>query len=444
MTDFVTCPQRQIDRSPMSRGQWLAVALAVFLNGLDGYDAASISFAAPGLMAEWKLAPDALGWVLSMELIGMGFGSLMFGNLADRFGRRLTIIVCLVIMSVGMGGAIIASDVLQLSVVRLLTGLGIGGMMSSLAAIVSEHSNARHRSLVLSMMVVGYPMGLVVGGIVARNLLLVTHWSSVFVFGAVLTVIALPLAWLAIPESVAWLARARPARSVERINAVLRRFGHAPVSRLDEMEQSEVRGKAFLAILRPPLARSTILLTLAYFSHVSCLYFILKWIPSIVVTLGFSPSNGADVLVWTMCGAVASGPLFAIVANAISVRSATLITLAGSAISVTMFTRAGADLPSLITLGVVVGIFITAASIGFYSLLATAYPVELRATGTGFGIGVGRFGASIGPILGGVLFAEQYALPDVGLIMSAGSLLSLVFILSLSGVSSPKIETDCA
>lgn len=443
MTDFATCPQRQIDRSPMSRGQWLAVALAVFLNGLDGYDAASISFAAPGMMAEWKLAPDALGWVLSMELIGMGFGSLMFGNLADRFGRRLTILVCLVIMSAGMGGAIVASDVLQLSVVRLLTGLGIGGMMSSLAAIVSEHSNARHRSLVLSMMVVGYPMGLVVGGIVARNLLLVTHWSSVFVFGAVLTVMALPLAWFAIPESVAWLTRARPARAVERINAVLRRFDHAPVSRLGEMEQSEVRGKAVLAILRPPLARPTILLTLAYLSHVSCLYFVLKWIPSIVVTLGFSPSNGADVLVWTMCGAVASGPLFAVVANAISVRGATLITLVGSAISVTMFTRAGADLTSLIMLGVVVGIFITAASIGFYSLLATAYPVELRATGTGFGIGVGRFGASIGPILGGVLFAEQYALPDVGLIMSAGSVLSFVFIIALAGDSSPKIKMGC-
>ena len=428
----------------MSRGQWLAIALAVFLNGLDGYDAASISFAAPGMMAEWNLAPDALGWVLSMELIGMGIGSLMFGNLADRFGRRLTILVCLMIMTVGMGGAIVADDVFQLSAVRLLTGLGIGGMMSSLAAIVAEHSNARHRSLVLSLLVVGYPMGLVVGGIVARNLLLMTHWSSVFVFGAVLTAIALPLAWFLIPESVAWLARARPAGALERINAVLRHFGYAPVNGLGKTEPSGTRSKELLAILRPPLTRPTILLTLAYLSHVSCLYFILKWIPSIVVKLGFSPSNGVDVLVWTMCGAVASGPLFAVVANAISVRRATLITLAGSAISVAMFTRVGADFTALIALGIIVGIFITAASIGFYSLLATAYPVELRATGTGFGIGVGRAGASIGPIFGGILFAQQYSLSDVGLIMSAGSVLSLIFVMRLAGGSNPLRKADGA
>ncbi len=426
----------------MSREQWLAVGIAILLNALDGYDAASISFVAPGMMAEWKLAPDALGWVLSMELIGMGFGSLMFGNLADRFGRRPTILACLMIMTVGMGGAIVANDVLQLSAVRLLTGLGIGGMMSSLAAIVAEHSNARHRSLVLSLLVVGYPMGLVVGGVVARNLLLMTHWSSVFVFGAIMTAIALPLAWLLIPESVAWLARAQPGRALERVNRTLRRFGHVPVNSLGETEQSRAQRQELIAILRAPLARPTILLTLAYLSHVSCLYFILKWIPSIVVKLGFSPSNGVDVLVWTMCGAVASGPLFAVVANAISVRRATLFTLAGSAISVAMFTRAGADFTMLVALGIIVGIFITAASIGFYSLLATAYPVELRATGTGFGIGVGRAGASIGPVLGGILFADQYALSDVGLIMSAGSVLSFVFIIALARGADPKTGYD--
>lgn len=431
MGDFVTHPQHQIDQSPMSRGQWLAVAIAIFLNALDGYDAASISFAAPGITAEWKLGPGALGWVLSMELIGMGVGSLMFGNLADRFGRRPTILVCLVIMTIGMGGAIVADDVVQLLVVRLLTGLGIGGMMSALAAIVGEHSNARHRSLVLSLMVVGYPSGLVLGGIVARNLLLVSHWSSVFVFGAILTAIALPLAWFAIPESVSWLSRARPCGALERANAVLRRFGYLPVTNLGEIEQTGKLSNALLAILRPPLARTTILLTLAYLTHASCLYFVLKWIPSLVVKLGFSPSSGADVLVWTMCGAVASGPLFAVLANAISVRRATLVTLAGSAITVTLFTRVGADFSALIILGIIVGIFITAASIGFYSLLATAYPVELRATGTGFGIGIGRAGASIGPILGGILFAQHYALSDVGLIMSAGSALSIVFILAL-------------
>lgn len=438
MSSAATNPQETIDRSPMSRGQWLAVSIAILMYGLDGYDAGSISFAAPGLTAEWGLAPDAVGWLLSMELIGMGIGSLLFGNLADRFGRRPTILGCQIIMAVGMIGAALAGDVLQLSVVRVITGLGIGGMLPSIAAIVSEHSNERQRPLMLSLMFIGYPLGLVLGGVVARNLLEVSHWSSVFVFGAVITVVALPLVWLAIPESVAWLLRKQPKGAVERTNAVLRRFGHEPVETLAEVENSSPGKRTSFAILRRPLARITILLTLAYVAHVACLYFILKWIPPLVVGMGFTATNGADVLVWTMVGAATSGPIFALAAKLLSVRITTLAALAGSAISVALFTHAPANLPLLMALGASVGMLQTAAAVGFYAILAGAYPAELRASGIGFGVGVGRAGASLGPALAGILFVNGFALPLVGLIMAAGSLLSFAIILLLGKAPNPR------
>lgn len=431
MTDIAASPQARLDRAPMSRGQWLAVTVAIMMYGLDGYDAGSISFAAPGMTAEWGLAPNAVGWVLSMELIGMGIGSLLFGNLADRYGRRPTILGCQFIMILGMAGAAMAGDVVQLSAVRVLTGLGIGGMLPAIAAIVSEHSNERQRSLMLSLMFIGYPLGLVLGGLFARNLIQASHWSSVFTFGAAITAIALPLVWAAVPESVAWLARKQPDNAVARTNAVLRRFGHTPVATLAPVHNAASRSGGTFAILRPPLARVTILLTLAYVAHVTCLYFILKWVPPLVVGMGFTPTNGADVLLWTMVGATAAGPLFALATRMVPVRDATLVTLAGSAVSVWLFTHVDAGLHLLMALGSLAGLMMTSAAIGFYSLLATTYPAELRAGGIGFGIGVGRAGASLGPALAGILFASGFLLPQVGLFMGSGCILSLILILIL-------------
>jgi benzoate transport len=426
----MTSPTR-LDDAPMSRPQTAAVAVAILLNGLDGYDAASISFAAPGLAADWGLAPDLLGWVLSMELIGMAAGALFFGDAADRFGRRPTILACLAVMAVGMIGAALAGDVAQLSAVRVLTGLGIGGMISALTALVSEHSNGRRRALALALMVAGYSMGLVLGGIVARNLLLVADWRSVFVFGAAITVIALPLAWALVPETFAWLIGRRPANALARANEILRRFGHPALGWLPEMNAPPRRGNSFAAILRPPLVRATFLLTLAYSTHLACFYFILKWIPKLVVDLGLGAASGADVLVFTMIGGALAAPVFAMVANATSPRAATIGALACAFVAVNLFARTGADFGMLLAAGGAVGVFANSAAVGFYALLAASFPAELRATGVGFGMGVGRAGAALGPAAGGILFANGFELPAVGLIVSAGTLLSAFFILLL-------------
>ena len=146
------------------RGQWLAVLVTVGLNAMDGFDVLSISFASPGIAKDWGLAKDTLGWVLSMELIGMALGSVLLGGVADKIGRRPTILGCLLAMSVGMFGASRAGGVATLLVWRLLTGVGIGGMLASINAAAAELSNQRWRSLAVSLMVIGYPVGGVIGG----------------------------------------------------------------------------------------------------------------------------------------------------------------------------------------------------------------------------------------------------------------------------------------
>ena len=192
-------PRQRIETGAMHWRQMVAIALCVLLNALDGFDVLAISFAAPGIAAEWQVDRAALGVVLSMELFGMAAGSVLLGRVADRIGRRPVILACLAIMAAGMALAPLVGGIVTLSLVRLVTGLGIGGMLATTNAMVAEQANARSRSLAVTIMAAGYPLGAIVGGTIASALLAGGGWRDVFVFGAIVSAAFLPLAWWLLP-----------------------------------------------------------------------------------------------------------------------------------------------------------------------------------------------------------------------------------------------------
>src|SRR5690606_17184516 len=159
-----TNPIRVIDDNPMSWRQWVVVWIMVFLNALDGFDVLSSAFAAPGITEEWGIPRSELGVMLSAELVGMGFGSVLLGGLADKAGRKLAMLVCLVIMAVGMYMAHDAQDLWSLTIWRFITGLGIGGMLAATNAMTAETSSKSGRGLAMALYVIGYPVGGVIGG----------------------------------------------------------------------------------------------------------------------------------------------------------------------------------------------------------------------------------------------------------------------------------------
>jgi MFS family permease len=167
--------------------------------------------------SEWGIDRAALGFVLSAELAGMAVGSLLLGSLADRIGRRPTVLGCVTVMAIGMYMASTAHDVYTLSLWRVFTGLGIGGVLAAINAVAAEYSNAKNRNFSVSLMSVGYPLGAVLGGLVATELLKSGDWRPVFHFGAVVTAAFLPIIWFFVPESVSWLATKQPAGALERI-----------------------------------------------------------------------------------------------------------------------------------------------------------------------------------------------------------------------------------
>jgi benzoate transport len=416
-------PREIILRSPMGALQVVAVALCVGLCALDGFDVLSISFASPGIAADWRVDRAALGVILSAELIGMALGSAVIGGIADSFGRRPTILGCLVLMTLGMYLASIAGGITALLVYRFATGLGIGGMLASINAMTAEYSNLKRRNLAVTIMAAGYPGGAIIGGTIASMLLVSYDWRSVFVFGAVATGAFIPLVWFLMPESIEFLQHKRPPHALEHINRTLRRMGHETVPALPERAGKPPK-QSVLQLFSPGMARTTILFTLVYFAHIVTFYFYIKWIPKLVVDMGQAPSSAGGVLVWANVGGISGALVLGLLAQRFGVRGLVIGAMVGATIMVTLFGQAGADLGRLSMVAALAGFFTNGAIVGLYAMFAQSFPTELRAGGTGFVIGVGRGGAALAPMAAGFLFIAGATLPIVAAVMGSGSILA--------------------
>jgi len=423
-------PKSTIDNGPMRGWQWLAVAITIGLNGLDGFDVLSISFASPGIAREWGVDQAVLGWILSMELLGMAVGSIFLGGVADKIGRRPTILGCLVAMTIGMHFAGLAGSVNELLAWRLLTGLGIGGMLAAINAVAAEFSSNRCRSIAMSLMVIGYPIGGVLGGLAVQQLLAGGTWRDIFSFGAWATAAFIPLVWFFVPETPAFLDRRRPEGALAKVNKTLVRMGHAAVEALSPEEAGAPR-KSIADIFKPALIATTLLITFAYFAHITSFYFILKWVPKIVVDMGFEPKAAAGVLTWANVGGATGGAIFGLLAARFGLKVLTIITLAVSTGMIIWFGSGASDLGTLSLMVAATGFFTNSGVVGLYSLFAKVFPTHVRATGTGFAIGVGRGGAALAPVIAGYLFAAGFDLQTVAIVMGCGSLLAAVALVML-------------
>lgn len=381
--------------------QVVAVVVCIALNALDGFDVLAISFAAPGIAAEWGINRATLGVVLSIELFGMAAGSVVFGNVADRFGRKPTVIGCLVMMACGMFGAANAYTIPVLAVVRLLTGLGIGGMLASTSAIVAEVSNERRRNLNLSLNIAGYPAGVILGGSVATFLLSRSgNWRAVFEFGCLASAVALPLALL--------LPKLKPTRA------------EAPAT----LPLARLFGGGY--------AYATVLLTAAYLAQIMVFYYIQKWIPKIVVDLGHTAAEAGVVLVAANVGSLAGACLIGLAAQRYRVIPLIVGAMVAAFLCIVVFGFGGWSLQQMTAICAVAGLFVNAAVVGLYPLMGQIFPAELRATGIGFAIGVGRGGAALGPMAAGALFSSGYNLLEVSTVMGAGALVAAGVLLLLA------------
>ena len=427
----------------MSPLQIVAVALTVVLNALDGFDVLSISFASPDIAKAWSVDKAALGRLLSMELIGMMVGSVLLGGLADKLGRRPTILGCLTIMAIGMAMAAQAHGLTDLSIWRLLTGVGIGGMLAATNAAAAEFSNLKRRGLSLSLMAIGFPLGGVIGGQVVGALLKGGDWRQIFVFGAIATASLVPVVWFFMPETVTFLAQRRPADALGKINRVLIRLGRRAIAALPAPDPATPTA-TLSDLLKPPYLILSIILITGYFAHMVSFYFLIKWAPKIAVdALHVAPGMAAGVLTWANLGGAVGGGIFGLLTARFGLRGLTIVTLLGSSVMIAVYGLGQTSLTQMSLVAAATQFFANAGVVGLYSLAARTYPPELRGTGTGLMIGLGRGGAAVSPILVGWLFQQHFGLANTALTVAAGSLVAagiLAFLRPVSWATTPTGE----
>lgn len=351
-----------------------------FLAGLcEGYDLLVAAVTAPKFTPVFHLNPQQLGWVFSASTLGLFVGALIGGRLADRVGRRAVVIGSLLLLGVFSLAMALVSDVKALLALRFLTGLGLGGALPNILALTHESSRPHQAAMRVTMLGSSMPLG---GGLVAALLVAAPDldWRVVFAIGGLAPILVAIVMIFALPESRAFRERATPA----------------------------VRANVATALAGDRrLAASLLIWTASFFTAVA-LYLMINWLPVMLTTKGFGkPEVGAAIMVLTLGGA-ASG--FAFGALTRTRRRGLLygLTWIGMVVSVAGMALAPHDLKLACAASFGVGFFVSGGQFLLNGLAATLYPPQVRGTGVGFAVGIGRLGAVAGPLLaGGLLMAHR-------------------------------------
>jgi benzoate transport len=396
--------RQSIDEAPMTRFQWGAVAVCVLLNMLDGFDVLVMAFTGPSVSEEWDLSGSQLGLLLSAGLVGMAAGSMLVAPWADRFGRRPIVLGCLVVASAAMLLSSVSQSALQLGTLRVITGLGIGGILATSNVIAAEYASRRWRGLAVSLNSTGYALGATLGGLLAAVLIGNAGWRSVFLVGGIATGLAVPLVAWRLPESLDFLLVRRPARALERVNALAAKLGRPPLDSLPEPESApQGVGAGYKELLSPRLRRNTLVLWVVFFGIMAGFYFVTSWTPTLLVEAGLSATSGIAGGTLLNVGGMFGAALVGLLAARFALRSVLVSFLVITAALLAVFIAATAWLALALALGVVVGLFVNGCVAGLYAITPSVYDPAIRTTGVGTGLAIGRVGAILAPSIAGTL-----------------------------------------
>lgn len=381
-------------------GVVLLIALTVVLDGLDNQ---MLGLAAPALLHEWGLPRGVLGGIFALGFVGMALGTLGAGQIGDARGRRVALLLGVAVFGLATLVTGFVSAVWQLAALKMLAGVGLGGVPGTAAAMIAEFTVARWRSLAVTFGVVCVSIGGILGGTAAAEILPALGWRWLFwSSGAGTLVIALALVRL-LPESPGFLAR-HPARRAE-LAQVLGRLGEA----LPPAASRSTVAPPLTDLLRGDLARSTLGLSTAMLSGMFLVYLMFNWAPTMLAAQGFALRDTSLGLTFYNIGGTTGALLAALSIMGLGSRF-TLPTLAGLAVVVCAVLALapfhGEGLPMMIGLGLL-GLTGSAAQSAMFALGAHAFPLPLRARGMGLMGAAGRIGALVSALAGSWLVAGR-------------------------------------
>ncbi|MWV28188.1 MFS transporter [Aurantiacibacter rhizosphaerae] len=408
--------------------QIIAVGLCFLLNMLDGADLLVMSFVAPVLSDEWSIAPADLGIIFSASLAGMAGGCLLIAPLADRFGRRPLIICALAVVAVAMVISSQVHSVQAMVLARFVIGLGVGTIGVTMTAMASEFAPARYRDFAVGFVQAGWPFGSIITAFLTVALLPEYGWRMVLLMIGLLSLGLLVIALIVMPESLDFLLRRQPKNALERANKLGARLGHEPLDALPPKPDTANK-IGLLRLFDDGRMRSGIILWLAVALGYFVLYFVINWIPELTTRAGLPVDQaiyaGATYNLGAFLGTSAMGWL------AVRFALPRVISLFFFASAVAMLIFGNVSMPLALTLlsAMFVGVSVQGGFNGFWALSARFYPTDIRSTGIGWSMGVGRIGAVLGPLVGGYLVGADLPVGTIFAIYAVPAVLAGLLVL---------------
>ncbi len=424
-----------VERTRLGRFQLVAFSVIAACLVMDGFDLQAMGYAAPALVQDWGIAPAALGGVFSAGLLGLFLGAILFGALADRIGRRPVLLLATGWFAVFTLLTARVESLPELLAARALAGLGIGGVMPNATALVGEYSPRARKVATMMIVTNAFLLGGILGGAVSAWLIPRHGWRAVFYAGGLLPLAILPamLRWL--PESLQLLAVR--GRSPARVATWLRRVDPAaPVGPGVRYTASEPRREGFpvLRLLGEGRAAGTVLLWGTNFMNVMGAYFVASWLPTLMRGAGHSTRTAALVGTAMQVGGAIGTVVLGLVQRKVGLVPLLAGGFATAAASLLVIGVPALPLAPVVLAVSLVGVGLLAGPPMLNALAATWYPTDLRSTGVGAGLGIGRFGAILGPLVASVLVARQWSMEGLLRVAAVPALLATVLALAMRWV----------
>lgn len=416
-----------IDNAPFGAFQWSVVALCALLLIVDGYDVFVAGTVLPTLIAEWGLSKPQAGGLQAWALLGMMFGALIFGSLADRIGRKKGIAISFILFTSSTLLTGFATSPLEFQILRFIAGLGCGGLMPNAVALMNEYAPKRLRGTMVALMFSGYS----VGGMVAAGLGIgmIPHygWKPMF-FVAAVPLIVLPIILWKLPESLGFLIRQGRQEQAKTIyEKVVATAALAPADRLVFSEHKGASASV-AELFRHRRTLRTLMLWVSFFCCLLLVYLLSSWLPKVLQEAGYAEKASLLSLFSLnfggMVGAIAGGWL----GDRFGLAKVVVVFFAAAAASIVLI---GFNLPPalLFLMVFVAGATTIGTQILLYASVAQLYNLSVRSTGLGWASAVGRIGAIVGPTLGGVLLGQSLPLQQNFLIFAVPAAVSALAML---------------
>ncbi|MBM3778610.1 MAG: aromatic acid/H+ symport family MFS transporter [Acidimicrobiia bacterium] len=422
-------------------------ALCALCMMIDGFDVQALGYAAPALVEDWGIEPGVLGPVFGAGNFGVLIGQLTFTILADRVGRRPVLIGGVSFFAILTLATGFVTSVQALLALRFVAGLGMGSVIPNVTALISEYSPRRSRVTMMTWVGTGFNVGAAAGGFLAAWLIPRYGWEAVFFFGggAPLLLVACMVVWL--PESLKLLALKRRPSDNAYIARWLRRVDPSvtvPDTATFAVTEEQRKGVPVAQLFRDGRARFTLLLWVMNFMNLLALYSLSNWLPTVVRGAGYDTSTAVLVGTTLQVGGTLSPFLLAWLIVRRGFIPVLAVTFGIATVAVALIGTPGLSLALLVGVVFIAGACVPGSQASINALSGTFYPTYLRSTGVGWGLGVGRVGAIVGPMLTGLFITMQWSTQRIFLSLAIPAFITMLATISMAWTTQVDEERGAA